>query len=208
MFLPHPHVNLSIVGSLRDREVACSAWDRQGSNFETCVWRTVSSHSAHHPQEVLLAQFSLYVHKGGLKPDSFHFHFHFTRGHTAASSSNGHFINSTNGGNCIAQNTHADVIIPTLHHLFLVTYISHPYEIHWTCMAIAIIITWVSVVCIICFLKGLKDAWEAWNKSLVSASFWMDASAATWTILTSTSGISSGCGADDSKQSIRSDFFV
>ena len=30
---------------------------------------------AHHPQEVLLAQFSLYVHKGGLKPDSFHFSF-------------------------------------------------------------------------------------------------------------------------------------
>ena len=27
--------------------------------------------SSHHPQEVLLAQFSLYVHKGGLKPDSF-----------------------------------------------------------------------------------------------------------------------------------------
>ena len=25
------------------------------------------------PQEVLLAQFSLYVHKGGLKPDSFHY---------------------------------------------------------------------------------------------------------------------------------------
>ena len=50
MFLPHPHVKLSIVGSLRDRE----------------VWRTVSSYSSHHPQEVLLAQFSL-------KPDSFHF---------------------------------------------------------------------------------------------------------------------------------------
>ena len=32
----------------------------------------MSSHSSHHPQEVLLAQFSLYVHKGGLKPDSFH----------------------------------------------------------------------------------------------------------------------------------------
>ena len=63
----------SIVGSLRDREVACSASDRQGSNFESCVWRTVSSQSSHHPQEVLLAQFSLYVHKGGLKPDSFHF---------------------------------------------------------------------------------------------------------------------------------------
>ena len=73
MFLPHPRVKVSIVGSLRDREVACSASDRQGPNFESCVWRTVSSQSSHHPQEVLLAQFSLYVHKGGLKPDSFHF---------------------------------------------------------------------------------------------------------------------------------------
>ena len=75
MFLPHPRVKVSIVGSLRDREVACSASDRQGSNFKSCVWRTVSSQSSHHPQEVLLAQFSLYVHKGGLKPDSFHFIF-------------------------------------------------------------------------------------------------------------------------------------
>ena len=73
IFLPHPRVKVSIVGSLRDREVACSASDRQGSNFESCVWRTVSSQSSHHPQEVLLAKFSLYVHKGGLKPDSFHF---------------------------------------------------------------------------------------------------------------------------------------
>ena len=73
MFLPHARVKVSVVGSLRDREVACSASDRQGSNFESCVWRTVSSHSSHHPQEVLLAQFSLYVHKCGLKPDSFHF---------------------------------------------------------------------------------------------------------------------------------------
>ena len=73
MFLPHPRVKVSIAGSLRVREVACSASDRQGSNFESCVWRTVSSQSSHHPQEVLLAQFSLYVHKGGLKPDSFHF---------------------------------------------------------------------------------------------------------------------------------------
>ena len=72
MFLPYPRVKVSIVGSLRDREVACSASDRQGSNFESCVWRTVSSQSSHHPQEVLLAQFSLYVHKGGLKPDSVH----------------------------------------------------------------------------------------------------------------------------------------
>ena len=72
-FLPHPRVKVSIVGNLRDREVACSASDRQGSNFESCVWRAVSSQSSHHPQEVLLAQFSLYVHEGGLKPDSFHF---------------------------------------------------------------------------------------------------------------------------------------
>ena len=43
LFLPHPRVKVSIVGSLRDREVACSASDRQGSNFESCVWRTVSS---------------------------------------------------------------------------------------------------------------------------------------------------------------------
>ena len=38
LFLPHPRVKVSIVGSLRDREVACSASDRQGSNFESCVW--------------------------------------------------------------------------------------------------------------------------------------------------------------------------
>ena len=78
LFLPHPRVKVSIVGSLRGREVACSASDRQGSNFESCAWRTVSSQSSHHPQEALLAQFSLYVHKGGLKPDSFHFISRFT----------------------------------------------------------------------------------------------------------------------------------
>ena len=81
MFLPHPRVKVSIVGCLRDREVACSASDRQGSNFESCVWRTVSSQSSHHPQEVLLVQFSLYVHKGSLKPDSFHF---FIYGHISS----------------------------------------------------------------------------------------------------------------------------
>ena len=48
-------------------------WNRQVSNFESFVWRTVSSHSTHHPQKVPLAHFSLYVHKGGLNPDSFHF---------------------------------------------------------------------------------------------------------------------------------------
>ena len=81
MFLPHPRVKVSIVGSLRDREVACSASDRQGSNIESCVWRAVSSQSSHHPQEVLLAQFSLYVHKDSLKPDSFHF-ISFAAGHS------------------------------------------------------------------------------------------------------------------------------
>ena len=90
MFLPHPRVKVSIVGSLRDREVACSASDRQGSNFESCVWRTVSSQSSHHPQEVLLAQFSLYVPKGGLKPDSFHF---FAKQHKSYLKDTNDFIN-------------------------------------------------------------------------------------------------------------------
>ena len=54
-------------------KVACSASDRQGSNSESFVWKTVYSPSSHHPQEVLLVQFSLYVHKVGPKPDSFHF---------------------------------------------------------------------------------------------------------------------------------------
>ena len=31
------------VGSLRDREVACLASDRQGSDFDFCVWKAVSS---------------------------------------------------------------------------------------------------------------------------------------------------------------------
>ena len=39
-----------------------------GSDLESCVWMTVSSHSSHYPQEVLLAQFGLYVHNGGLIP--------------------------------------------------------------------------------------------------------------------------------------------
>ena len=39
------------------------ASERQGLNFESCVWRTVSSYSSHHPQEVRLARFNLYVHK-------------------------------------------------------------------------------------------------------------------------------------------------
>ena len=62
------------MGSLRGREVACSSSDLQGLNFESCVWRAVSSHSSHHPQEALPAQFRMYVHKSGIKPDSFHFY--------------------------------------------------------------------------------------------------------------------------------------
>ena len=42
MFLPHPRVKVSIVWSLRDREVACSASDRQGSNFESCEYNSFS----------------------------------------------------------------------------------------------------------------------------------------------------------------------
>ena len=72
IFLPHALIKISIVGSLCDRELACSASDLQSLNFKSCVWRAVSSHLSHHPQEVRLAQFSLYVHKSGLKPDSFH----------------------------------------------------------------------------------------------------------------------------------------
>ena len=71
MFLPHPLIKLSIVGSLRDQEVACSASDVHCLNFEFSVSGGQCHH--HHPQEVLLAQFSLYVHKSGLKADSFHF---------------------------------------------------------------------------------------------------------------------------------------
>ena len=48
--------NLHLPLSLHDREVACSAQDCQVSNFEFCVWRAVSTHSSHHPEEVLLAQ--------------------------------------------------------------------------------------------------------------------------------------------------------
>ena len=58
------------------RAVVCSPNNHCTTiTIESCVWRTVSSQSSHHSQEVLLAQFSLYVHKGGLKPDSFHFYY-------------------------------------------------------------------------------------------------------------------------------------
>ena len=70
------------------------------SSPSTRIWRAVSSHSYHHPHEVIMAkfsppcrdfscivltvvgstpctqvEFSLYVHTGGLKSHSFHVHF-------------------------------------------------------------------------------------------------------------------------------------
>ena len=48
IFPPHPLVKLSIVGSLCDREVACSASDLQGLNFESCVRRAVLSVTVRH----------------------------------------------------------------------------------------------------------------------------------------------------------------
>ena len=65
-----PHSGIQV---LKKWEVACSTSNRQGSNFESCVWRAMSSHSSHHPQEVLLVQNSQHVHKGDLRPHSFHF---------------------------------------------------------------------------------------------------------------------------------------
>ena len=64
MFLLHPLVQLSIVGSLRDRDVACSASDIQGLCLEDSVISLIS---------LIWAQFRLYWHKSGLKPDLFHF---------------------------------------------------------------------------------------------------------------------------------------
>ena len=73
-FFPAHSYMLNIEENLCDQELAYSASDCQGSNSESCVWRVVSSHSCHHPQGVLVSQFSLYVHIGGLKSRSF-FHF-------------------------------------------------------------------------------------------------------------------------------------
>ena len=67
-----PRKDLLLWGVSGDQEIACSALDRQGPNFASCVWRTLSSYSIHHPKEALLAQFSLYVHKGCLTPHSFY----------------------------------------------------------------------------------------------------------------------------------------
>ena len=49
------------VGNLRDRKVVCS--DGQCLNFDSYVCRVMSSYSLHHPQEVLQAYVSQYVHR-------------------------------------------------------------------------------------------------------------------------------------------------
>ena len=58
---PRPLLKLKIMRSLRDREVASSAPDRQGSN-------PVSGDKGHLIYLTILVQFSLYVHKSGLRP--------------------------------------------------------------------------------------------------------------------------------------------
>ena len=57
----------------RDREVACSTSDRRVC-FSNPVsgGHALSSHSSHHPQNVLQALLSLHVHKDGLQPYSFY----------------------------------------------------------------------------------------------------------------------------------------
>ena len=52
--LPLTRKNFNIEGSVRDRLEACSASDRQGSNFK-CL-EVVSSHSSQLPQEVYLVK--------------------------------------------------------------------------------------------------------------------------------------------------------
>ena len=62
MVLPHPPV-----------KGACSAWDRQGSNFASCVWGTVTSHLSH----LILRRFSWpsLAYMCTKVADSFHFIF-------------------------------------------------------------------------------------------------------------------------------------
>ena len=50
------------MGSLGDRDVTYSVLERQGSNFEPCVWRRLC-HLIHLTKEVILAQFSIHAHR-------------------------------------------------------------------------------------------------------------------------------------------------
>ena len=69
LFLPHPRVKVSIVGSLRDREVACSASDRQGSNFESCgyeIAKVYLPYLVHHSSGTTMSYLTTHklLHKG------------------------------------------------------------------------------------------------------------------------------------------------
>ena len=46
MILLRTLVKIQYSGGLRDREVKCSASDRQGSNLKSCVWRAMPCHSS------------------------------------------------------------------------------------------------------------------------------------------------------------------
>ena len=48
-------------------------WCARPQTPSSRVSNPVSGGQSHHPQDILLAQFSLYVHKGALKPYSFYF---------------------------------------------------------------------------------------------------------------------------------------
>ena len=62
----------AVCGSNSDSAIGFNSvqWVNIALRCELCVWKAVSSHLFHHSKGVLLAQFSLYVHKGGLKPYS------------------------------------------------------------------------------------------------------------------------------------------
>ena len=70
MFLPRSLVKIPYCGEPpwpRGSELGLRSI---GIEFRIMCLEAVSSHSSHHHHEVLLAHFSLYVHKGGLKPHS------------------------------------------------------------------------------------------------------------------------------------------
>ena len=72
-FSPAHSQRFNIVESLCDREVESSAQTARVRILNpVSVRRAVPSHSPLHSHEVLLTQFNLYVHRGGLKPHSFH----------------------------------------------------------------------------------------------------------------------------------------
>ena len=76
MFLPRSLINIQYCGEARG-SVLCliPPW----LEFRILCLQGCVIHSSHYPQEVVLVQFSLYVHKGVLKPHSFHFMWYFER---------------------------------------------------------------------------------------------------------------------------------